>query len=431
MVKTINKINKYETVVNPSQKREFTYGATMEDTYKQLIQYETVQRWFRQLKKRAATQNVNRKVPAATKRMMIESLRDYLSFLSKKEGKLVTPDDIIKDLQHQLMLTGSFRKHNDLLDEFWESFSSSTTAKLRFAAVKSFYSRNDYKLTVSSPGVPTVREGKFNLTSDMIRAICDVAPINHSSWILANNYLAVRIGVIPELTVSNFLTHNWSKDQPLYPVFIPKRLTGYFDITSYIGYDAMMLLKHYFKINDFKESDRPWKFATTNYMNQQFKKYAYKAGVIDAPYGLWPNGSPKGLCPLHSHVFRSRKQTIMGNHKISEKHKDYALGHISRGVGARYYEAPSTEDIYNTHLQILPDLEIYGHHHQSPTQPNVEVHKILALEHLRKSGFSQEKLTLLENQMKMLRVQPEVDKIFKNVLQSKPVWMRATRSKKR
>jgi len=316
----------------------------------------------------------NGEIPRETLKAAVFGLNRYRMFLNEQypaQG-YINPDNIIADLRCYMKAEGSLMKHNDLLDEYWEQAPTKSTAYLDFSMIKSFYKANSYALTTTAPKRCTVREGKFELTSEHIRRICSIAPIEYSSWILADNYLAFRIGILNELTVRYFKTENWTKYQPLYPVFIPKRLTGTFDIdVTYIGNDAMQLCKIYFEQNNFGADDKPWAYNTEATKTAMFKKYAYQAGVIEAPYGLWPNGVPKGLSMVTPHIFRHRKQTIMGNHKISEKHKDYVLGHITRSMGGGKYEHPPQNEIYNDQLEILPDLKIFGHHSDSPTRPTV------------------------------------------------------------
>lgn len=354
------------------QRRNRRQPSKLEKLHEELKNYESIRKWFRQLKKKAAAME-NGEIPRETLKAAIFGLNRYRQYLHEQyptQG-YINPDNIIADLRCYMKAEGSLMKHNDLLDEYWEQAPTKSTAHLDFSMIKSFYKANSYALTTTAPKRGTVREGKFELTSEHIRRICSIAPIEYSSWILANNYLAVRIGILASLKVKYFQTEHWTKDLPLYPVFIPLRLSGTFEYTTYIGNDAMQLCKVYFEMNDFKDEDCPWAYSTETTKNAMFKKYAYDAGVIDAPHGLWPNGVPKGLSPVTPHINRQRKQTIAERHKINSNWIDHMLGHIPKGTDAKHYSKPNQEDIYKANLEILPDLEIFGHHSNSPTRPTV------------------------------------------------------------
>ena len=88
-----------------------------------------------------------------------------------------------------------------------------------------------------------MREQELIPTSEQIRAICDVAPLPHKTWILVANYTGLRIGAFPELKVENFAVENWKQDKPLYPVYIPERISGTFNYVVFIGNTAKTYCK--------------------------------------------------------------------------------------------------------------------------------------------------------------------------------------------
>jgi len=345
---TVIPVNQNSKILQLKQRRR-RQPNLLENLYKKMRQYETVNQWFIQLAKKTE----ENKVPYATKKAAIYALDSYCKFTN------MNPDQIISDLQEYMKKEASLKKHNRLIDKFWLNYPTKTTAHLYFTMIKSFYKANDYALTTSPPKRPTRREGTFDLTSNHIQQICGLAPIEHSSWILTNNYLALRIGALNQLTVKNFLTQNWDKNLPLYPVIVPKRLTGYYELTTYIGKDAMQLLKIYFEEYNYKNDAMPWAWSTETTKNSMLKRYAYEAGIINAPQGLEITGAPKGLCLIHTQIFRSRKQTIAERHRINSNWIDYMLGHIPKGTDAKHYSKPNDEDMYKCNLEILPDLKIF------------------------------------------------------------------------
>ena len=159
---------------------------------------------------------------------------------------------------------------------------------------------------------------------------------------------------------------------------------------------------------------------------RSFKHYAYKAGVIDAPDGVWKSGgsinTPKGLCPLRPHALRKRVQTILEK-KVPLNWVDHMLGHIPRGAQGKAYSRPSQDELYEAYLSCLPELEIYGHHVQSPILPSIEPSlfwawnkKIVALEQIRKLRLSPEKQHEIENLLAKVRTTEEIKELLQNIM---------------
>jgi integrase len=370
--------------------------------------FSSIQRWHRQLRKKASAME-NGGIPPNTLRMCNSAMREYTQFAG------MNPDQLIEDYAKEMRTTGKTTKHNDLLDKFWEAYPTKTTGGVYFALIKGFYKHNDCPLTATTPSIPKVRGKDFKLESQHVRAICDVAPLQHKSWILTNNYICLRIGAITQLKVSDFMIDNWKEDKPLYPVSISKALSGTFDYTTFIGNDAMQTLQTYFRTKEFKPTDKPWDCDESN-LNDMLKLYAYKAKVIDAPEGTWADGTPKGFCPLHSHVFRKRGQTVFEKSGIPLNWVDYLLGHVPRGAQAKAYSRPSDEELHNAYLQALPELEIYGHHTQTPTHANVELQKYRAIEEVRKLGLPEDKLNGIINVLKLTKTETEINEALQNVM---------------
>lgn len=374
-----------------------------------LLQYETVQRWFRQLRKKASAME-NGGVPQATKELALYALEAYCSFTK------MNPDQLIADAENEMRTKGNVQKHCDMLDKFWENYKSKTTASVAYRYLRSFYKRNGIVITGIVPEPPRMREQELIPTSEQIRAICDVAPLAHKTWILTDNYTGLRIGAFPELKVENFATENWTQDKPLYPVYIPERISGTFSYVVFIGNDCKNVLQTYFNVNKFKKQDHPWDYDT-GYMRQKFKQYAYIAGVIDAPEGLNRFGVPKGLCPLRPHSLRKRLQTILEAAHVPLNWVDYMLGHVPRGAQAQAYSRPTEQQLYNAYLQALPRLEIYGHHKQSPALPSVEMQRMLALEQIKRTfNLSPEKMEQIRNLLWKVRTEKEIKEALQNIM---------------
>jgi integrase len=370
--------------------------------------FVSVQRWHRQLRKKSA--DIDTDIPPDTLKHCNRAIRLYCKYTG------LNPDEIISDVESELRRSGNMRKHNDMLDAFWDDYPSKTTAGILFSDIKSFYRHNGVPLTTKTPAIPKVRKHKFDLTTPMIRAICDKANSDHKSWILADNYMGMRIGGVTALTVEDFHTENWEKDRPIYPVFVGRHISGTFNHYTFIGHDAMITLRNYIAANHLQKCDNLWRMDESH-MNDMFKKYAYEAGVISAPKGLWPNGIPKGLSLLHSHTLRKRLETVMERAKIEPNWRDQILGHIPKATADAFnYSEPNLTDLYNAYLTALPELEVYAHHVDSPTPPNVELKKIFALQNLRDAGVEPQKLKQIENMMKMFRRVDEVEQAVQAAL---------------
>src|SRR3990170_1265821 len=145
-----------------------------------LESFSSIQRWHRQLRKKASRLDPNAAIPKDTLRQCNAAIEKYCAFTG------MNPDQLIEDYATEMRRTGRTTKHNDLMDLFWEQCPHKTTAGIYVALLKGFYKRNDCPLTVSTGGVPKIRDKDILLTSAQVRAICDVANLNHKSWILPN-----------------------------------------------------------------------------------------------------------------------------------------------------------------------------------------------------------------------------------------------------
>jgi hypothetical protein len=380
------------------------------------LQYNSVQRWLRQLKKKATKYDSNAQIPADT----LKSVKYALDRFTQYTG--LNPDELIDEARCQNRTVGDTLAINDRIDSFWSDIqtapdasnpkwiqTTATVAGLLFGMICAFYGCNmGTRLKIDQPGIPTVRTKELVPSSEIVRRHCDVAPIQHASWILVNNYLGLRIGGIPQLTVDDFHIENWTHNQPLYPVYISRRITGLpWELQLYIGYDAMTKLATYIQRNNLKGSDRVWKYSV-NYLIRMFKKYAYQAGIVDAPSGLDEFGAPKGLCPYHIHCLRKRRQTIQESVKTNGNWVDYMMQHIPKGADAANYSRPSDAELYQETLAALPQLEIYGHHDQSPTKPTVQLQRMIISEQLKTLDIDSDKKQQIENLLKNVRLEVEM-----------------------
>jgi hypothetical protein len=389
-----------------------TINQTPEEYLSEFIQYDSVKRYLRHLKKKAASME-NGSVPFDTLEHVKYSLRHYTAWTGKN------PDELIAQATESIRRLGTTLEIDDQLDSFWEAMPTKTTAAVFFSFLKSFYRFNGVRLTAATPGTPKVRKNIIHLDNDMIRRICDVMPLQHASWFLSNNYMGLRLGGFRNLMVEDFHTENFEKNMPLYPVFVSKQVSGFFDYTTYIGYDAMMKVKTYIAREGFGKKDKLWNFSD-NYLIKKFKAYAYQAGVIDAPHGLGQYGEPLGMCMLGTHAQRRRRNTIQESVGTNRNWCDHLIGHVPKGANAKSYSFPedaTPEDLYNEVLKALPKLEIYGHHELSPTEPTVQLRRMRIYEEAKAmKHMTPEKLQQLENILKCIRTKPEMDGALENIM---------------
>lgn len=390
----------------------------------ELLRYQTVQRWIRQQKKKSAKLERGG-IPYDTMSPMKRALGVYTAFHGK------SPDELLEDAKASIRLNGTVDDINDSMDIWWETSINNadpatldrpypriaeTVARQYYAMLKGFYKANGIVITAKTPSMPTVRKNTLIPDTAQIKAMCTVAPVQHSSWILANNYLGLRITAITGLMVEDFQTENWDKNQPLYPVFISKQLSGFFDYTTWIGHDAMELLRTYFRKEGFKKTDYPWNYDR-GWLNKVFKRYGYLGGVIPAPLGLDSDGIPLGLSPLHTHTQRMRRQTLQESVRTNANWIMHLLGHKPPGSDASYSfpENCTPEDLYNEVLKVLPKLEVFGHHPLSPTTNTVELEKLKLRQEVealaRRGGISETDMHQIVNSLKHVKLISEIDEV--------------------
>ncbi|MFA5307260.1 MAG: hypothetical protein WC365_07475 [Candidatus Babeliales bacterium] len=376
---------------------------TPEEQVGEYAQYKSVRRWLMQLKKRS--NYVERgNIPKDTLDEVRYSIAAYTKFTDKN------PDELIEDANRIIRTTGSVLEINDLVDEFWNQIPKKTSGTVMYSFIRAFYRHNGITLTSATPKAPVIRESELIPDSNIVRRHCDVAPIQHSSWILTNNYLGLRIEAITLLTVDDFQTENWDKDLPLYPVRIRRELSGIYEYPAWIGHDAMMQLKTFFAKKGLKGSDKPFGYDS-QWLIKVFKKYAYEAKIVDAPLGITDEGVPKGLCPYHPQCLRKRRQTIQESVGTNQNWVDFLMGHKPRGADASNYSKPveaTPEELYQEVLKALPLLEIYGHHNQSPTKPTIELQRMMLLEQLKSTNLDADKKAQIESLLKSIRTEQEL-----------------------
>ena len=342
-----------------------------------LLGYATVKRWMLKLRKKAAA--VENGVPKATKELALAALDHYCSYWQ------MTPDEIIRDAKKCLKEEGSTQKHDDMLDQFWAEYSSrrsATTAGVYFKYIRSFYRANGVILTTEIPQIPQVRQKDLIPTTEQIRRMIDLAPPKHRSWMILLAYTGLRIGAIPEIKVKDLNPQEWHIDQPIYPLTVRQQVSGTYTYTIWYGWDAKQIIESWVKKRGIidKPEEYVWPYEKPDYLQQVFKRYAYRAGIIDAPNGLNMHGAPKGISSFRAHCLRKRLQTILERVGTPLNWVDYMLGHVPRGAQGDAYSRPTDLDLRECYLKALPELEIYGHHQATPSSPTIEMQKKIILD---------------------------------------------------
>ena len=385
---------------------------TPEKYLKDYMQYNSVRRYVRHLKKKSVEMERGG-IPKDTLQGLLYSLKFFSNYTNKN------PDQWITEATETIRRDGNTLTIDDQLDEFWESIPKKTCAGSYFSYIKSFYRFNGIYLNAETPGKPTIRKKMIHLQNDAVRSICDVMPLQHASWWLCNNYMGLRLGGFTNLTVEDFGIENFTKNMPMYPVFVSKQIGGYFDYTTYIGYDAMLKLRTYIAKKGLSKNDKIWDFDHNALINR-FKIYAYRAGIIEAPNGFNELGAPRGLCTLGTHSQRRRSITIQESVGTNRNWVDHLHGHVPKGSDAKHYSFPedaTPEDLYNEVLKALPKKEIYGHHEMSPTEPTVELQRFRILQDAKElKNMTPEKYQELENLLKCVRTQQEINTAISNIM---------------
>ena len=210
---------------------------------------------------------------------------------------------------------------------------------------------------------------------------------------------------------------NWNEDRALYPVRINKAISGTFDYITFIGHDAKTKLQAYFQT--CKKEQHPWNY-NKNYLIRMFKVFAFRAGIVDASNGVDRWGAPKGMCPLRTHAFRKRVQTVLEGAHVPLNWVDHMLGHVPRGAQASAYSKPQEAELYQSYLVALPLLEIYGHHAQSPIIKQVADRKQALLDQVQMAFITgtipKEKRDHIMNELAKVHTGEELEQHLQNVM---------------
>ena len=153
-----------------------TINQTPEEYLSEFIQYDSVKRYLRHLKKKAASME-NGSVPFDTLEHVKYSLRHYTAWTGKN------PDELIAQATESIRRLGTTLEIDDQLDSFWEATPTKTTAAVFFSFLKSFYRFNGVRLTAATPGTPKVRKNLIHLNN----FICDQLISIESSFNLSFN----------------------------------------------------------------------------------------------------------------------------------------------------------------------------------------------------------------------------------------------------
>jgi len=307
--------------------------------------YLSVQRWLSQRRKNCRNL-VNGDIP--NKRDLLYAISEYSRFVGKD------PDAIIADAETELR-SGKIERHNQLVDDFSGSRTQGTAYSYQ-GELRSFYKHNKVTLTSPRLSYKPVRSEVRIPTREEIRKICDNADMRHKSWILANSYMGLDINKITRLKVEDFQTANWAVEKPIYPVHIGKSVNPSFEYTTFIGRDAKNLLVEYFAKCELTSIRRPWDFHRVS-LTYAFKRYAYRAKVIEAPYGLNKDGVPKGLCALSTDGLKKRLRKILRESEITQGCYFHLLGIKRSGISDT--NIPSYDALYDAYRKVEPKLRIY------------------------------------------------------------------------
>ena len=309
--------------------------------------YKTVRDWFSQLEASSRVGPLSKE----RKKVLMSVISRYSQFVRKD------PDQIIKHAKNEFYSTGDSKIHDGYLNDFLKNLTKGTPITY-WSHIKSFYRKNGiHTLTIPSPKYQPKHASDETLTTEAIREICKAATIRNRSWILANSYMGLDVGKIQFLEVEDFHTDNWIETKPLYPVTIRTEVSRTFDYTTYIGLDAKNLLNEYFKGENFKPQDRPWIFTRQTFIND-FKRFASRAKVIDAPNGTLSDGTARGFSPLTSKALKKRLQTILEKVRTPPDLVCYILGRKPKKSSK--FPRPLDAEIEKAYLKALSELRVFG-----------------------------------------------------------------------
>ena len=313
--------------------------------------YKTIERWLYQIKK-SRVNKANPEVPTNTKYHITQAITAYCEFLK------MTPDEIIADAKREMQLSNSIDKHNEFLDEFIKNLSEKavknnrgiTKARNFLNNLIAFYKHNGVTITTHRLRLPEARRIK-SLRTEEIQKIYKNATLEHGSWILANSYMGLPMRQIIKLKVEDFNVENWKEDKPIYPVRIRHEISDVPEYTTFIGADAKKVLEYYFALKNFKSKDQPWNF-TYQTPTWEFKRLAYKAGIIDAPNGL-KDGVPKGFFPIAPKSFEHRINSTLESCNVPPSWRKILTGHVVEN------SRPNQEQLYEAYLSAIQKLQVF------------------------------------------------------------------------
>ena len=161
--------------------------------------------------------------------------------------------------------------------------------------------------------------------------------------------MGLDVGKITLLKVKDFHTENWIKGNPkkIYAVKIRKEVSGKEDYTTFIGLDAMKVLKKYFEENKFSPNTNPWGVARPSVLNDKFRIYAKEAHIY----------RKRGKRLVPKSLFDRLKRTLTASMKY--EWACYVLG-IRPYYGKDIQNSPLDDELAESYMKALPYLKVYA-----------------------------------------------------------------------
>lgn len=280
-----------------------------------------------------------------SKKRMRHEYRHYLLYQVNRFCKHVglNPDDLVENIKAGRLSA------DELLSQFLKLYSSPSPT---YIVINNFLTFHNIELHIPSPKYKQKIGDKRVITTDEIRKLCDVAEkeddIQTKSWILANSYMGLKVGEITLLKVKDFHPERWNEEKlkQVYPVKIRKEVSGQDDYTTFIGLDAMKVLKKYFEDEGFGPNSNPWGVSAARVLNSKFWNYAKQARIYLK--------RRKTLVPQS--LFERLKGIL--NDSMKYEWACYVLG-IRPYYGKEIQNSPLDDELAESYLKALPRLKVY------------------------------------------------------------------------
>lgn len=312
--------------------------------------YSSIQKWYSQVGRKSISKN-----SFEQKKNMDAIITQYCRFMN------MDPDAIIEDAKHEAMsLGGIVKSHDDKLGNFLRTIKSESRAFNCWGVLRGgFYGHNDVRLTLPRPKY-TPEHSYEKLTTEQLKKMCDVGTYRSRSWILTNSYLGLDSIQLKHLKVEDFHTDKWCQTRKLYPVTIQKDVSGTFEYTTFIGFDAKTVLEEYIKALNLSQQDLIWGMIRQSFITE-FERDRKRAGVgeiIDSGESVEDAVAPRKFASITAKALKKRLEDAL---KESIPHSnwnliDFMLGQKTEGVKMN---TPLNEEVENAYLQALPKLIVY------------------------------------------------------------------------